>query len=98
MSLVAIECFHCGVSINVTSTYHDNRQSDKGTFYCPNGHANGFPGESDAIKAERLGRVVNNLSETIDNLLIERVQQKDTIKKLRADARAAKKAAENPPA
>jgi hypothetical protein len=93
VSLVAIECFVCGVAINVTATYEANRHSDRQPFYCPNGHPNVFPGESDKDKAARLERVVGNLSENIDHLYDEKERLRGQVKKLRADARAAKASA-----
>lgn len=46
----------CGITYGITKAFERFRRADHKSFYCPNGHSQYFPGESDA---ERLRRVLN---------------------------------------
>jgi hypothetical protein len=56
--MAVIECNHegCGVIFGMTKTFQDARRKDHKTWYCPNGHARHYPGESEE---ERLRRVLH---------------------------------------
>ena len=47
-------CIKCNVVFWITSEHHQQLVQCKNTFYCPNGHAQFYRGESDASKIERL--------------------------------------------
>jgi ssDNA-binding Zn-finger/Zn-ribbon topoisomerase 1 len=47
------ECSVCGIEYAVRSNYRRKRQEDHGTFYCPNGHSQYIPAESEAEKLKR---------------------------------------------
>lgn len=51
-------CCNCGIPFAITRGLYDLLQREKRsrTFYCPNGHAQHYTGESDKAKAERLAR------------------------------------------
>lgn len=48
----AWDCATCGVIFGVTDEYEKRRREDGQSFYCPNGHSQGFG----ASKSERLQR------------------------------------------
>jgi hypothetical protein len=48
VELDGIECASCGMLFGITQTYLRKRLEDHKGFYCPNGHANYFPQETEA--------------------------------------------------
>lgn len=85
--LVAVECSQCGLAFGLTVQYKQHRRDDHGTFYCPNGHTQYFPGKSDAEKererADRLARQVERKDREIANL-------DEDVRSARASLRATK--------
>ena len=55
VSFTHITCCHekCGITFGVTDSRYRNLSKSHSTFYCPNGHEQHFPGESDEEKAKR---------------------------------------------
>lgn len=47
-------CGECGISFAAPESFWRNRKDDHKTWYCPNGHARHYPGESEKERAERL--------------------------------------------
>lgn len=49
-----IACCQCGMTFGLDSSFEDILRRDKKTFYCPNGHSQGFYGnnEADRLKKE----------------------------------------------
>ncbi|SBN64418.1 hypothetical protein GA0004736_3378 [Curtobacterium sp. 9128] len=56
-TLVVISCAHCDTAFGMTQTMHATLRRDHGTFYCPRGHANHYPGESDLEREQRLRKL-----------------------------------------
>ena len=50
------QCITCGVIFGVPANLVVQRKRDHKSFYCPNGHDQYYPGESDVEKANRLLR------------------------------------------
>lgn len=48
-----IQCANCHVPFGMADTFAADRRRDHKTFYCPSGHSQYFPGESDLEVAER---------------------------------------------
>jgi hypothetical protein len=48
VELDGIECASCGMLFGISQTYLRKRLEDHKGFYCPNGHANYFPQETEA--------------------------------------------------
>jgi hypothetical protein len=46
-----LECCRCGIPFSFPTVAHRRRDHD--TFYCPNGHAQSFKGESEEEKLKR---------------------------------------------
>ena len=46
-------CSRCGMDYYVPRQWQDNRREQHDGFYCPNGHAQYYPQETAAEKAER---------------------------------------------
>lgn len=57
--LIALEvvcCSHCGMHFAITDQFKRARRNDHKSFYCPAGHSQYFPGESDKEAIARLKR------------------------------------------
>jgi hypothetical protein len=52
--LEALSCANCGVLFAAPEHMLDKRRDNHETFYCPSGHSNYFPDESQAEKYKRL--------------------------------------------
>lgn len=53
VTLSTLECARCQIAFAVPSSFMSKRKDDHGEFYCPVGHTNYYPNES---QAERLAR------------------------------------------
>lgn len=42
----ALDCPDCGLTYGISTAFESKRREDKRTFYCPNGHAQGFYGKT----------------------------------------------------
>lgn len=51
--LQTITCYKCGVVFAVPSYFKTKRLEDHETFWCPNGHTQGFMGDSEAEKLKK---------------------------------------------
>lgn len=51
---VVLICPECGTRFGMSQAFFDARKEDKKTWYCPNGHARVFVGESRDDKIQRL--------------------------------------------
>lgn len=49
----------CGITYWLEEGYEDRRKTDKGNFYCPNGHGQAYLGETDSQKLIRITREKN---------------------------------------
>lgn len=56
ITLNVICCAECGMHFAMPDQYERKRSDDHKNFYCPAGHSNYFPGESDKEKIARLQR------------------------------------------
>ena len=48
-----IECSMCGLRFGLPARYEDRRREDHREFWCPNGHSQYYPGETEAEKLRR---------------------------------------------
>lgn len=64
-----IECCACCLPFGVTSYFGQQRREDHQTFYCPAGHSNYYPAETDIEKERRKSRVL------ADQVRMEREQR-----------------------
>jgi uncharacterized protein with PIN domain len=46
-------CYSCGVEMAMVTDLAANRKRDHKTFFCPNGHSQFWPGESDVEKLQK---------------------------------------------
>jgi Zn ribbon nucleic-acid-binding protein len=53
ITLEHITCVNCGMVFAFSGDLIDKRRRDHQSFYCPSGHNNYFPGESDVEKLKR---------------------------------------------
>lgn len=74
-------CGKCGILFGMTIDFIENRKEDHATFYCPNGHARGFLGES---KSEKLQRELNTARQQIARVEDEARETKRIQKRIHA--------------
>ena len=48
-----LTCANCGIAFAMPSLFVDKRREHHNTFYCPNGHTQYFPAETDAERYKR---------------------------------------------
>jgi len=53
-TLVVIACSECDTSFGITKSMNAARREDHGTFFCPVGHRQHYPGESPLERERRL--------------------------------------------
>lgn len=51
--LQQLTCGTCGVVYGLSSKFRSERRNDHQTFYCPNGHTQWYPGETEAEKLKK---------------------------------------------
>ncbi len=57
-------CSQCGVPFGLEANFEHRARSKRTTFYCPNGHSQWFPGQTDSARrkdAERRERATREL-------------------------------------
>lgn len=54
LQLESCECANCGTVFGMNPHLESQLRRSHSTFYCPSGHHNYFPGESEEEKAKRL--------------------------------------------
>lgn len=59
VSITKITCYQCNVPFWLLEEHQEKLVKCKNTFYCPNGHAQSYIGESDR---EKLKRIEQNLA------------------------------------
>lgn len=57
----SVDCYKCGVIFFVPTQLDTNRRDDKGSFWCPNGHAQSYTKSRGDILAEKLERKESEL-------------------------------------
>lgn len=76
------QCASCGCYFGVPSGFTANRRSDKGSFYCPNGHSMSYnESELDRVRRER-DRLKQGAAEKDDEIKRQRELRKETERKL----------------
>ncbi len=78
ISFESLTCCECGIEYAGPSYFFTKRRENHASFYCPNGHAQHFPAETEA---ERLKR----------QLADEQARHSRTLARLNASERTAKK-------
>ena len=74
--LTALECHTCGAIYGLSENYEEDRRRDHKSWYCPNGHANYFPGESREERLKRqLDQTAQQLKHTQGELLVTKRQK-----------------------
>lgn len=53
VSLASLTCCNCGMTFAMPQTIMDERRKDHVNFYCPSGHTQHFPHESDVEKLKK---------------------------------------------
>jgi len=57
--MAELHCSNCGILFGMPDFYEKKRRQDHKSFYCPNGHSQYFPAESEAEKYKRLYEEAN---------------------------------------
>jgi hypothetical protein len=76
VTLATVECAQCSLPFGVTEHLMRERRNDHATFYCPRGHGNYYPHESDEeqlrrrlkFEREKTARLTANLDQTTASL------------------------------
>ena len=74
-----ITCANCGVSFGVPAMFDSKRRENHANFYCPSGHVNYYPAETEAEQLRR-------------ELGAEKTRHQATLARLNTTERRAKKA------
>lgn len=53
IQLTQIDCYKCGMSFWISKQHDNQLLKSKNDFFCPNGHAQAYIGETDAVKLAR---------------------------------------------
>lgn len=72
-----IECCGCCLPFGVTNYFLKRRREDHQTFYCPAGHPNYYPSETDVEKLQRKNQIL------ADQVRMEREQREKLERQLR---------------
>lgn len=84
-TLEIVECANCHMDFGVTADFARRRQEAHTTFYCPAGHAQSWPQETDLEKVRRMRDEALQRSTRLSNLLDdERKQHHRTELRLRS--------------
>ena len=54
IEMVTEECYKCGVLFAITAELQNARVKDHEFFYCPNGHAQYYPGQTEEERLKQL--------------------------------------------
>lgn len=66
-----VDCPNCGIQFAITGSYERRRRADHVNFYCPSGHAQHYPGQTDE---DRLRKLAIERSDRIVALQNERAE------------------------
>lgn len=84
LELNAIACSACGVTFGVPADFKRNRRKDHQVFYCPNGHNQFYPQETEAEKLQKeLKRERQRTLAAQNQARMEREQREKAERKLR---------------
>lgn len=72
------ECSECGVRFGLQAFYKSKLQETHQTFYCPNGHSQYFPGETEA---EKLRKELKRKEQELANKVIEKINVENELLK-----------------
>lgn len=74
---VVEECINCSIPFGVTTHYQNQRRADHALYYCPSGHPQYYPQESDIEKERRKSQML------ADQVRMEREQREKAERQLR---------------
>lgn len=84
-----IECANCHMDFGVLPFFERERRRDHGTFWCPAGHANHYPQQSDTEKLRaELARTEGKLAEQAQKLSKVRAEAEHNEMRRRAEKAA----------
>lgn len=58
VQLEEVVCASCGTAFGLSTTFAAQRRTNRQEFYCPNGHGQWFPGETETARANRLAKQI----------------------------------------
>ena len=92
ITLTHVECSECGINYGLSGHYERKRTEDHKTFYCPNGHNQHFPAESEA---EKLRRQLKDQQKYADNLNAQLTQSESSLRATKGVVTKLRKRASN---
>ena len=66
LTFVTVECAHCSIPFGITTDMNQRRRDDHARFYCPNGHYNFYPQDSELERLRRDNASLARRSENAD--------------------------------
>jgi hypothetical protein len=84
LELEASTCSVCGITVGLPKHFRQTRRQDHAAFYCPNGHAQHFPAETEAEKLRKeLDRERQKTAMAQQSARMEREQREKVERKLK---------------
>jgi hypothetical protein len=84
VEMEAITCSECGIVFAFDANYMQRRRRDHQTFYCPRGHSQYFPGESDVEQLKKQLKLERHAADQLRaEVTYERDQREATERSLR---------------
>lgn len=79
--LIAETCINCGIIFGIPNEWRDKRVQDHRNMFCPNGHQQHYPAETDLEKERRKSAML------ADQVRMEREQREKAERKLKRISR-----------
>lgn len=87
LTLVNIQCYSCGVTFGLEQSYQQTKRNNHSSFYCPNGHAQHYPGKTEQEKE------IERLKQEVRNVTVSRDYHRDRAEEKQREAETAKRSA-----
>lgn len=78
LKFISVECADCGVPFALTARLHKEMKNSHRTFFCPHGHHNYYPGETEA---EKLRKELKRKEQEVADEVIRRLNTEDAFAK-----------------
>lgn len=76
ITIEVITCANCGVKYGIESEFRKRKRQTHDEFYCPNGHSNYYPQETEA---ERLRKELKNKEQELSEVVIEKINLQNKV-------------------
>jgi len=83
VDIVQETCYRCNISFWITASHQKLLSKSKEGFYCPNGHAQHYLGETDAKKLQRIERYLEDAKYDRDRAMRSNAALRGVITKMK---------------